>query len=145
MNLLLSVRRDGLETMVSVAGEIDLGSSRRLHNCAREVIRRHGPRLAVDLAGVTFMDCGGVRVLLAIRAQARRLGGYLSVVSASGPVRKVVEILGMDRVLAVPERSDDTGIARGLDDGCVSCLIEWTRPGLPHHDVEDVDNQMVSC
>jgi anti-anti-sigma factor len=133
MNLLLSVRRHGREATVSVAGEIDLESSRRLHNYAREVIRLHGPRLAVDLARVTFMDCGGVRVLLAIRAQVRRLGGYLSVVSASGPVRRVIEILGMDRVLAVPERSDDTGIARGRNDGCVCCLIE------------DVDNQMVSC
>ncbi len=103
MNLLLDLRRDGFETTVSVAGEIDLGSGQRLLEYALEAIARHGPRLAVDLGGVTFIDCGGVGVLLAIRSRARRLDGYLSVVAASGPVRKVLDILELDRTLAVPD------------------------------------------
>jgi anti-anti-sigma factor len=105
MNLLLDVRRDDSETTVSVAGEIDLGSGQRLFEYAIEAVQRHGPRLAVDLGGVTFMDCGGVVVLLAIRSRVRRLGGQLSVVAMSGAVHKVLDILGMDRTLATP---DDT-------------------------------------
>ena len=105
MNLLLDLRRNGSETTVSVAGEIDLGSGQRLLEYAFEAIQRHGPRLAVDLGGVTFMDCGGVVVLLAIRSRVRRLGGQLSVVAMSGAVHKVLDILGMDRTLATP---DDT-------------------------------------
>jgi len=105
MNLLLDVRRDDSETTVSVAGEIDLGSGQRLFEYAIEAVQRHGPQLAVDLGGVTFMDCGGVVVLLAIRSRVRRLGGQLSVVEMSGAVHKILDILGMDRTLST---SDET-------------------------------------
>jgi anti-anti-sigma factor len=101
MDLLLNLRRDGELPTVAVGGEIDLCSGRRLLEYTFNVMREQGPRLAVDLAGVTFMDCGGVRMLLAIQSRARILGGQLSVVSASAPVRRVLEIIGMEAVLAV--------------------------------------------
>ena len=125
MDLLLNVHRDGSEMVLSVAGEIDLGSGQRLLRCALEAIRRYGPQLAVDLAGVTFMDCGGVRVLLTIRTCARELGGYLNVVSASGAVRRVLDILELGPTLAVPEPSEvDTIMVMSCDDdGIASCLL----------------------
>jgi anti-anti-sigma factor len=129
MNLLLNVRRDGPETTVLVAGEIDLGSGQRLLEYAREAIRQHGPRLAVDLAGVTFMDCGGVMVLLSIRTRAHRLGGYLSVVAASGAVRRVLDILELDRTLAIPEPSEVDGVVRSFDAGTTSSPFERVHPG----------------
>jgi anti-anti-sigma regulatory factor len=42
------------------------------------------------------MDCGGVDVLLSVRHLARRLGGQLRIVSASAPVRRVIEVLDVD-------------------------------------------------
>jgi anti-anti-sigma factor len=107
MNLLLNVRRDdhGTPTMY-VGGEIDLCSGGQLLEYAFDVMREHGPWLAVNLAGVTFMDCGGVHALLAIRRRTRLLGGQLRVISASAPVRRVLEIIEMDIVLAAPERSE---------------------------------------
>jgi anti-sigma B factor antagonist len=106
MNLLLSARRHGPETTISVAGEVDLGSGERLFEYVLETVRRHGPRLVVDLAGVTFMDCGGVRVLMAIRTRTGQLGGYLHVVAASRSVHRVLGILGLDQSFAALEQSE---------------------------------------
>jgi anti-anti-sigma factor len=97
-HLSLNVRRDGAGATVEVGGEIDLGSGERLREYALEVMRELGPSLAVDLAGVTFLDCGGLRVLLALRRRARLLGGHLDVVSVSTAVCRVLEILGLDKV-----------------------------------------------
>jgi len=51
------------------------------------VIRRYGPRLALDLAGVWFMDCAGLNVLLATRRRARLEQGSVRVVRASPQVQ----------------------------------------------------------
>lgn len=106
MDLLLNVRRDDHGATVEVAGEIDHYSSTQLLDCALCAMREHGPRLAVDLADITFMDCGGVDVLLAVRRRSHLLGGYLNVVSASAPVRRLLTILDMDAVLTPPESSE---------------------------------------
>jgi anti-sigma B factor antagonist len=122
VDLLLNVRRDDHGATVDVAGEIDHHSSTQLLDCALCAIREHGPRLAVDLADVTFMDCGGVDVLLAVRRRSHLLGGYLSVVSASAPVRRLLAILDMDAVLTAPESSEvDTHAMRSSHYGTASC------------------------
>jgi anti-sigma B factor antagonist len=102
MELSLEVRHDahGAAT-VTVGGEIDPCTGERLIEYAMNVMRQHGPWLAVDLAGVTFMDCGGLSGLLAIRTFACLLGGQLSVVSTSAPVRRILHILELDALFAV--------------------------------------------
>jgi anti-sigma B factor antagonist len=106
MNLSLNTRHNGDGATVEVGGEIDLGSGERLLEYALEVMREQGPCLAVNLADVTFLDCGGLRVLLALRSRARLLGGHLDVVSASAPVRRVLGILALDTVFSDPDPSE---------------------------------------
>jgi anti-sigma B factor antagonist len=102
MDLSLNVRHDahGVAT-VTVGGEIDPCSGEQLIRYALDVMRQHGPWLAVDLAEVTFMDCGGLRGLLAIRNCARLLGGHLSIVSTSVPVQRILEILELEALFAI--------------------------------------------
>jgi len=109
MNLSLDVRRDGDRITVAVGGEIDHYSGQRLFEYVLGTMRDLDPRLTVDLAEVTFMDCGGLRVLLALRSQARLRGVHLDVVSASAPVRRVLEILGLDTLFtdSSPSEVDD--------------------------------------
>jgi len=106
VDLLLNVRRDDHGATVEVAGEIDHYSSTQLLDCVLCAMREHGARLAVDLADVTFMDCGGVDVLLALRRRSHLLGGYLSVVSASAPVRRLLTVLDMNGVFPPAESSE---------------------------------------
>jgi anti-anti-sigma factor len=58
--------------------------------------------LDVDLAGVTFMDCIGLGVLVAVRRVAAWTGCELRVVNPQPIVRRVLELTGLFGVLAAP-------------------------------------------
>src|SRR5215469_7955036 len=76
--------------VVGVSGEIDIASAPKLREGLLGAMRRHGARLALDLGGVTFMDCAGINVLLAARRRARLEGGWARVPRASRRARKVL-------------------------------------------------------
>jgi anti-sigma B factor antagonist len=61
--------------VVTISGGIDTYSGPQLRDQLLHVIRRHGARLALDLTGVTFIDCAGINVLLAARRRAHLEGG----------------------------------------------------------------------
>jgi len=81
--------------LVRVSGEIDIASAPRLRQELTDAMRRHGARLALDLSGVTFMDCAGINVLLAVRRHARLKEGWARVARASRGVRQVLTITGL--------------------------------------------------
>jgi anti-sigma B factor antagonist len=85
--------------VVAVSGEIDIASGPQLRDQLLGVIRRHGARLALDLSGVTFIDCAGVNVLLAASRRAMLEGGSLRVLRASHRVRQVLALTRLDAVL----------------------------------------------
>ena len=85
--------------VVTISGEIDIQSSPQLRDQLLRIIRRHGARLALDLSGVTFMDCAGINVLLAARRRAQLEGGSLRVLRASPRVRRIISLTRLDHVL----------------------------------------------
>jgi anti-sigma B factor antagonist len=85
--------------VVTISGEVDIYSGPQLRDQLLDVIRRHGARLALDLTGVTFIDCAGINVLLAARRRAHLEGGWLRVIRASPRVERVIALTGLDPVL----------------------------------------------
>jgi anti-anti-sigma factor len=85
--------------VVTVSGEIDIQSGPELRDQLLRVIRRHGARLALDLADVTFIDCAGINALLAARRRAQLEGGSLRVFRASPRVRRIFALTRLDHVL----------------------------------------------
>jgi len=86
----------GPSLVVAIRGEIDACSAPGLRDELLRVIRRYGPRLALDLTGVTFIDCAGVNVLLATRRRAWLEDGSVDVIDASRQVRRVISLLGLE-------------------------------------------------
>ena len=72
----------GSPLVVEIRGEIDIQSAPELRDELLRVIRRCGPEPALDLAGVTFMDCAGLNVLLATRRRAQLEEGSVRVIRA---------------------------------------------------------------
>jgi anti-sigma B factor antagonist len=102
------LRVDVLSTaplVVRVSGEIDIASAPKLREELLGALRRHGARLALDLDGVTFMDCAGIDVLLTARRHARLEGGWVRVARASTHARNILVLTGLHQefALAVPE------------------------------------------
>jgi anti-sigma B factor antagonist len=96
--------------VVGVSGEIDIASAPTLRDEMLGAIRRHGARLALDLSGVTFMDCAGISALLAAHRHARLDGGWVRVARASRRARKILMLTGLHRefALAGPETAATT-------------------------------------
>ena len=92
--------RSGAPPVVEIRGEIDIQSAAELRDELLRVIRRCGPELALDLAGVTFIDCAGLTVLLATRRRARLEDGWVRVGQASPRARRTISLLGLQKAFA---------------------------------------------
>ncbi|MFI6317819.1 STAS domain-containing protein [Nonomuraea sp. NPDC050556] len=63
---------------LSVSGELDITAVTRLRDLVFATLIRYGPRLTLDLSGVTFCDASGLRALDDCVAEAKSSGGALS-------------------------------------------------------------------
>jgi anti-sigma B factor antagonist len=97
----LSTTIQGSCAVVSVTGEIDLGTASELSEAAVAAMREIGPNLVLDLSGVTFMDSTGLKVLLAVHRRAELSGGRLVLAGATRSVDRIVKITGFDQTFVV--------------------------------------------
>ncbi len=58
-------------------------------------------RLVIDLSGVTFLDSSGLSLIVALHKLQERHGGRVVLSAPQRPVRRVLEISGIDRVIDV--------------------------------------------
>jgi anti-anti-sigma regulatory factor len=57
--------------------------------------------VVLDLSAATFVDAGGVRILLAVDTRARAASGTFAIASPTSPVERVLRLVGADGVLAI--------------------------------------------
>jgi anti-anti-sigma factor len=111
--------RDGAVCALIPRGALDLLAADELLQHAARVLDDRIERLVLDLAGVTFLDCAGVRALAIATCFVPR-GCPVIIRSLSSPARRIITVLGPDdienirRLAAAPEHRD------GLPDGVAS-------------------------
>jgi len=98
------VQEDPAGTIVAVTGELDLLSAPQLRTALAALARANPRHIAIDLIQTTFMDSAGVHVLVDACNRAR---GHLAVICAEGPVRQVIEVLGLMEALNVVSSLDE--------------------------------------
>jgi anti-anti-sigma factor len=91
---------DGESARVVVSGELDSSSAPRLIGIVAEVAQPPVAHVDIDCAGIDFLDSAGVRALIVSRNQARSVGCGLSLVAASPPVSRVLEMTGLSAILS---------------------------------------------
>ncbi len=89
--------------LVRVRGELDLLAAPRLSYTLGEA-RRRAPVVLVDLSDVTFMDCSGLRALLAASSAARRAHGQLTLVDPPANVERLFQLTGAAASLRILAR-----------------------------------------
>jgi anti-sigma B factor antagonist len=92
----LHVDHTGERATVRVGGEIDLTSAPQLDDGLQELINGSVTHLTLDLSGVSFMDSTGLRVLLKTSKLLEGTGGKLDLREPSDPVRRLLEVSGLD-------------------------------------------------
>jgi len=85
---------------VSAIGEIDLATGTRLTDALRGAQAR-AQSVVLDLSAATFIDAGGVRILLAADTRARAASRTFAIANPTSPVERVLQLVGADRVLAI--------------------------------------------
>jgi anti-sigma B factor antagonist len=93
------VRHDGAQARVGLHGEVDLAARPEL-DAMLETLTDGAERVVVDLTAVTFMDSTGLHWLVRVHDAVARAGATLQVAVADGPVRDVLALTGVDRLLA---------------------------------------------
>jgi anti-sigma B factor antagonist len=100
----VSSRAEGNRTVLTLSGEIDLYTAPRLQAELAAALAGHEPAwIVVDMSGVEFCDSTGMNVLLAARQHARERGGDLALAAPRAPVRKILQVTGLESVFTVQE------------------------------------------
>jgi anti-sigma B factor antagonist len=99
--LIMTTTMTGPSAMtLAVCGELDVATVDRFGVALDLSLARPGIRwVTLDLRELSFLDSTGIARLVAARATASAVGARLTVVNATGMVRRVLEVTGVDREL----------------------------------------------
>jgi anti-anti-sigma factor len=92
---------------VVVAGEVDMATEAAFRTGLLDALNVFEPVvLEIDLSACTFLDCSGVRALVAARACAKATGCLVWVRHPQPLVRLVLEIAGQLAALTAGDQAD---------------------------------------
>lgn len=97
----LDVTERGHLTLVSLEGELDLASQGAFRARLVDLLVAGRTDLVLDLGGLTFLDSTGLGALIGIRRRAHALRGSLVLVCPPGTVRRVFEVVGLEKVFDI--------------------------------------------
>ena len=83
-----------------VTGELDIATAPQLKQTLREAQLR-ARRVVLDLRELTFMDCAGIRAILAASNHARQARAHLVVVRGPSHVDRVFTLTGTSDVVKI--------------------------------------------
>jgi anti-sigma B factor antagonist len=113
-NLELSVVGHGGHAVVALDGELDLADAPAVTSHLMTAAAACGPSIIVDLAGLNFIDCRGLGVLVRVLQWIRESGGDMALAAPQQRVRKVLSVTGLIDVFSVYPSVDQAAAGLGL-------------------------------
>ena len=133
-NLKVIVRETPAQTVVELAGELDLATVETLREAALRLELDDGIDLAVDLRGLSFLGSTGIGMLVTLRKRVRASGGHFSVLCDQDMARRTLEIAGLVDYLEIhdgeesdPNQRSDSFDSDGHSDELTG-VREFGRP-----------------
>lgn len=93
--------RNGSGETLYLTGELDIATGPALERTVAGALDGQGGEFRLDISALTFMDSTGADALLRVHKRVESLGRRLVVVSPTGAVRRVFELMGLYGVLDV--------------------------------------------
>lgn len=103
----INVSEDSGVTVIAVEGRVDSSSANYLGQTLNTSLEQGANRLVVDLEAVDYVSSAGLREFVSALKRAREDDGDLRLASPTQRVREVLELSGLDSVLAVYESRPD--------------------------------------
>jgi anti-sigma B factor antagonist len=93
--------------VLAVAGEVDLASVNELQEALDRAARAQPKEVWIDLTEVEFIDSTGLTALVVAHRLLDVPIRRISLICPAGPVRRVLEVAGIDRVIPVHANRED--------------------------------------
>ena len=87
--------------VITVKGEVDLYTSPDLRSAIMKAVRKAKAQVAVDLAGVEYMDSSGVATLVEGFKSAHEQSKTFTLVAPSESVMKVLQLAKLDGIFEI--------------------------------------------
>jgi anti-sigma B factor antagonist len=99
--------------VVRVAGEVDMSHEEELRSELRAAVEAETNGIVVDLTACEFIDSSAIRALLLSREEKNRNPDResLAVAASSEQILRILEVMGLDKVLAVEPTVDQAAAA----------------------------------
>ncbi len=94
-------------TVLKVKGEVDIYTSPTFRVEMIRLITQGGIQLVLDLLEVDFMDSSGLSVLISGKRRTTERQGDLRLVCVDGPVRKILNVTGLDKIFSIYSSVED--------------------------------------
>jgi len=101
IQLASSTREVPEATVLTVTGELDVLTARRLTPQLDDIVRKHCGDAVIDLSQAEFIDSFGLTVLMGTQRRLERQGRSLIVICGEGPVRRAIEFARLLEALGV--------------------------------------------
>lgn len=95
--------RYGSRRTLFVTGELDVATTQTLEGAVDGALDGQVGELGLDLSGLEFIDSTGAQAVMRAHDNAVSLGARLVILSPTRPVRRVLELMGLDRVINVKD------------------------------------------
>lgn len=100
MEITVTVRKNVL--VVSLSGELDHHTAKKVKDMAEEVIKNKGvTNLVFDFTNLTFMDSSGIGVVVGRYKLISSLGGRVAIVNTSSVIDRLLTMSGIKKIIAV--------------------------------------------
>jgi len=115
--------------VLRLQGRLDANWSGHVQNALAGAVRDGEHRVHLDMSAVAYVSSAGLRVLLASYKQLKGINGFLGITRPSAEVRSVLELAGLDLLIAVESAALPPGAQAG--EPFTSAGAAWETYQLP--------------
>lgn len=99
--LTTSLYRYGSTRTLFLTGELDVATASIMEGAVDGALDGQGDELCLDCGGLDYIDSSGARAIVHAHERATSLGSRLVILSTAPGVRRVLELMGLDRVMDI--------------------------------------------
>jgi anti-anti-sigma factor len=97
----ISVHHEPEETVVALAGELDIGTVSRLRTAVDEALSDSPSRLVLDMGSVTFCDSQGLGTLVVLNREVTRARSSLVLTNVSDFLDRLLKVTGLHQAFTI--------------------------------------------
>jgi anti-anti-sigma factor len=93
--------------LLTLTGRLDTEAAEELEQQCRQLIERQLRTLIVNVGTLDYFSSAGVRILLGTGKSLQSKGGKLVLVAGAGPVRQILELVGLEKTFPLCDTVDE--------------------------------------